>query len=321
MSKQRVITVFGATGAQGGGLARAILADPKSEFTVRAVTRKPDSPQARALAAAGAEIVVADIDDVSSLERAMKDVHGAFCVTNFWEHFSAEKEYLQATNLAEAARRAEVAHVIWSTLEDTREVFPADGKRMPVLGGHYNVPHFDAKGAANKEFTGRGLPVTLLFTSFYWDNFIHFGMGPKPGPDGELAFAFDLGDAKLPAIAASDIGGVALGLFKQGKAAIGRSVAIAGEHLSGNEMAEIFTRVLGRTVRYNAVSPETYRSFGFPGADDLGNMFQFKRDFEQRFRAPRDVEATRRLFPQLQSFEQWLRKNREVFAAGTAAAA
>ena len=216
MSK-RVITVFGATGAQGGGLARAILADPKSEFTVRAVTRKPDSPQARALATAGAEMVVADIDDVSSVERAMKGAYGAFCVTNFWEHVSADKEYVQATNLAEAARRAEVEHVVWSTLEDTREVLPADGKRMPVLGGHYNVPHFDAKGAANKEFTGRGLPVTLLFTSFYWDNFIHFGMGPKPGPDGELAFAFDLGDAKLPAIAAADIGGCALGLFKQGK--------------------------------------------------------------------------------------------------------
>ena len=86
-------------------------------------------------------------------------------------------------------------------------------------------------------------------------------------------------------------------------------------------MAEIFTRVLGRPVRYNAVSPETYRGFGFPGADDLGNMFQFKRDFEQRFRAPRDVEAARRLFPQLQTFEQWLQKNRDAFANETVAAA
>ena len=109
MSKQRVITVFGATGAQGGGLARAILADPKREFTARAVTRKPDSPKARALAAAGAEIVAADLDDVSSLERAMQGAHGVFGVTNFWEHFSAPKEYEQATNLAEAAKRAEVA--------------------------------------------------------------------------------------------------------------------------------------------------------------------------------------------------------------------
>ena len=139
--------------------------------------------------------------------------------------------------------------------------------------------------------------------------------------DGKLAFAFDLGDAKLPAIAVADIGGVALGLFKQGGAAIGRSIGIEGEHLSGHEMAEIFTRVLGRTVRHDAVSPDTYRGFGFPGADDLGNMFQFKYDFEQRFRAPRDVEATRRLFPQLQTFEQWLRKNRAAFASVAAEAA
>jgi uncharacterized protein YbjT (DUF2867 family) len=312
MSK-RVITVFGATGAQGGGLARAILADPASEFSVRAVTRKPDSPKAHALAEAGAEIVIADIDDVSSLERALKGTYGAYLVTNFWEHFSADKEYVQATNLAEASRRAEVEHAIWSTLEDTRETVPADGQRMPVLAGHYNVPHFDAKGAANKEFTSRGLPVTLLFTSFYWDNFLYFGMGPKPGPDGELAFAFNMGDAKLPAIAASDIGGVAFGIFKQGRPTIGRSIGIAGEHLSGNEMAEIFTRVLGRPVRYNAVSAETYRGFGFPGADDLGNMFQFKHDFEKQFRALRDVEATRRLYPKLQTFEQWLRSNRAAF--------
>jgi uncharacterized protein YbjT (DUF2867 family) len=243
-----------------------------------------------------------------------------FCVTNFWEHFSAEKEYVQATNLAEAARRAEVAHVIWSTLEDTREFFPADGKRMPVLGGHYNVPHFDSKGEANKEFTARGLPVTFLFTSFYWENFVNFGMGPKSGPDGELAIAFNLGEAKLPGIAVSDIGGCALGLFRQERAAIGRSVGIAGEHLSGNEMAEIFARVLGRSVRYNAVSSESYRGFGFPGADDIGNMFQFKHDFEERYCALRDVEAARRLWPALQTFEQWVRKNQAALTNAGAAA-
>jgi uncharacterized protein YbjT (DUF2867 family) len=315
---KRLITVFGATGAQGGGLAQAILADPKREFTVRAVTRKPDSDKARALAAEGAEIVVADLDDASSVERAMQGAYGVFGVTNFWEHFSAPKEYVQATTLAESARRAQVKHVIWSTLEDTREFLPADGKRMPVLAGRYNVPHFDAKGEANKEFTSRGLPVTLLYTSFYWDNFVGFGMGPKPGADGELSIAFDLGDAKMPGISAADIGGVAFGIFKQGQPTIGRSIGIAGEHLSGNEMAAAFTRALGRPVRYNAVSPETYRAFGFPGADDLGNMFQFKRDFEKEFRALRDVDATRRLFPQLQTFEQWLQRNRDALATAAA---
>lgn len=319
MSKRRLITVFGATGAQGGGLARAILADRDGDFAVRAVTRKPDSPNARSLAAAGAEIVTADLDHAESVERAMRGAYGAFCVTNFWEHFSPEKELAQATTLAESARRAEVAHVIWSTLEDTREVLPADGALMPVLMQRYNVPHFDAKGAANHEFTRRGLPVTLLYTSFYWDNFIHFGMGPKAGPDGKLAIAFALGEAKMPGIAAEDIGGCALALFRQGTDVIGRSVGIAGEHLSGAEMAATFTRVLGHTVRYQSVTPEAYRSFGFPGADDLGNMFQFKRDFETIFRARRDVGATRRLLPTLQTFEQWLRRNREALPIKSAA--
>jgi uncharacterized protein YbjT (DUF2867 family) len=251
----------------------------------------------------------------------MQGAHGLYAVTNFWEHFSPEKELAQATTLAEAAGRARVAHVIWSTLEDTCEFFPPDGTRMPVLLGHYNVPHFDAKGEANRQFTERGLSLMLLFTSFYWENFIHFGMGPKLQSNGELAFAFALGDAKLPGIAADDIGGCALGLFKRERAAIGRSVGIAGEHLSGAEMAESFTRVLGRSVRYLAVSPEEYRAFGSAGADDLGNMWQFKRDFETRFRTPRDVEASRRLWPKLQTFEQRLRSHRDALPIEPAVAA
>ena len=180
----RIITVFGATGAQGGGLARAILADPQQRFRVRAVTRKPDSPAARARRI-GADIVVADLDDAVSVRRAMEGAHGAFCVTNFWEHFSPEKELAQAHTMAQAALDAGVKHVVWSTLEDTRE-FVAPGSRMPVLMGKYNVPHFDAKGEANRAFIDAEVPTTLLYTSFYWDNLIHFGMQPQRGADGVL---------------------------------------------------------------------------------------------------------------------------------------
>ena len=309
MTSAPLITVFGATGAQGGGLARAILADPDRDFSVRAVTRKPDSPNARALAAAGAQVVQADLDDAASVQRALHGARGAFCITNFWEHFSPEKELAQASVMAEAARRADVSHVIWSTLEDTREFVPPDGARMPLLMGRYNVPHFDAKGEANRQFTDRGVPVTLLYTSFYWDNFIHFGMGPKPGPDGEFSLALPLGEAKMPGIAAADIGGCAFGVFKQAPSTVGTAIGIAGEHLSGAQMAMAFTRVLGRPVRYVPMSPQAYRGLGFPGADDLGNMFQFKRDFEGAFRARRDVERSRRLWPALQNFGQWLRVN------------
>lgn len=312
MSK-KLITVFGATGAQGGGLARAILAEPDGDFAVRAVTRKPDSDAAKALSEAGAEIVVADLDDAASVARAMQGAYGAFCVTNFWEHFSPEKELAQAETLAIAAADAKVQHVIWSTLEDTRLTVPVGGGRMPMLMGKYNVPHFDAKGEANHFFLDRNLPVTLLNTSFYWDNFIHFGMGPAAGPDGKLAITLPMGEAKLPGIAVEDIGRSALGIFKAGVAGVGQSIGIAGEHLSGAEMAAAFSRLMGQPVAYNAVTPEAYRGFGFPGAEDLGNMFQFKHDFETSFRAARSVEATRKLNPALQNFEQWLTAHRESF--------
>ncbi len=315
MSK-KLITVFGATGAQGGGLARAILADTGGDFAVRAVTRKPDSDTAKALSAAGAEVVTADLDDAASVARAMRGAHGAFCITNFWEHFSPDKELAQAATLAQAAADAKLQHVIWSTLEDTRKTVPPGSGTMPVLMGKYNVPHFDAKGEANHFFTDRKLPVTLLHTSFYWDNFIHFGMGPTAGPDGKLAISFPMGDAKLPGIAAVDIGRSAHGIFKAGVAAVGQSVGIAGEHLSGAEMAAAFGKLLGKPVAYNAVTPEAYRAFGFPGAEDLGNMFQFKRDFETAYRAPRSVEATRKLNPLLMNFEQWLNANRAAFVKG-----
>jgi uncharacterized protein YbjT (DUF2867 family) len=310
MRASKVIAVVGATGAQGGGLVRAILEDPAREFAVRALTRDVTSPQARQLAAAGAEVVAADVDDRDSLERAFAGVHGAFCVTFFWAHFSAEREMAQADNMAAAAATAGVRHVIWSTLEDTRQWVPLSDNRMPTLQGKYKVPHFDGKGEANRAFVDRGLPVTLLNTSFYWDNFIHFGLGPKPGPDGTLTLTLPMGDKRLPGIAAEDIGKCALGIFKLGPAATaGKTIGIAGELVTGEAMAAGLTRALGRTVRYNDVSPDAFRALGFPGADDLGNMFQVKRDFEAEYCAARDVEYSRQLNPSLLSFEQWLARN------------
>jgi uncharacterized protein YbjT (DUF2867 family) len=308
-SSERIVTVFGATGAQGGGLARAILDDPRRRFRLRAVTRKPDSPAARALAQAGAEVVAADLDDAGSVYRAMRGAHAAFCVTNFWEHFSPDRELAQAHTMASAAAESRVSHVIWSTLEDTRSFVPLGSGRLPVLMGKYNVPHFDAKGEANRAFTDRRVPTTLLYTSFYWDNLIHFGMQPKRGDDGRLAFVLPMDDAKLPGIAADDIGGCAFGILAQGPSLVGKSVGIAGEHLNGRQMAQALSQAMGEPVVHVPMSPDDYRALGFPGADDLGNMFQFKRDFEHSYRASRSVECSRELNPRLQTFAQWLARN------------
>jgi len=311
MADSKMIAIVGATGAQGGGLARAIVADRNGPFRARALTRHPGSDKARALAAVGAEVVAADLDDPKSLEQAFAGAYGAFCVTNFWEHFSAEREYTQAGNMARAAKTAGLQHVIWSTLDDTRQFVPLDDDRMPTLLGQYKVPHFDAKGEADQLFRDAGVPTTWLRTVFYWDNLVHFGAGPKRGPDGTLALVFPMDDKKLPAIAAEDIGKCAYAIFKRGREFIGKTIGIAGEHLSGAEMAAALSRALGEEVRYNSVSPDVYRSFGFPGADDMGNMFQFKRDFNDYYRQSRDVKLARSLNPELQTFEQWLAHNHD----------
>ena len=312
MPEKKVIAVIGATGAQGGGLVRAIMSDKSGGFTARAVTRNANSDKAKELSKLGAEVVAADLDDVESLKMAFSGAYGAFCVTNFWEHLSPEKELAQATHLAQAAKHASVQHVIWSTLEDTRRWVPLSDSRMPTLMGKYKVPHFDAKGEADQVFRNLGVPTTFLLTSFYWDNMIYFGMGPKKGPDGKLAITFPMGDKKLPGIAAEDIGKCALGIFNKGRELIGKTLGVAGEHLTGNEMAAKLSKAIDREVRYNDVPPETYRKFGFPGADDIGNMFQFKRDFEEVFCGARNPEIARGLNPTLQTFDMWLARNKSL---------
>jgi NmrA-like family len=307
MADKKIIAVLGSTGSQGGGLCRAILADSAGGFACRAITRDTSKDKAKALAAAGAEVVKADLDDVESLKKAFAGVHGVYAVTNFWEHFSGDKEKAQAKNIADAAKAAGVKHVVWSTLEDIRKFMKADDKRMPMLQEKYRVPHFDAKADANAFFSA--LPTTLLVTSFYWDNLYTFGLGPKKGDDGQLAWTFPMGTAKMAGIAAEDIGKVAYGIFKAGNEYIGKTVGILGEAISIDEMGKTLSKVLGvGPIKYNAVEADVYRSFGFPGADELGNMFQAYRDFEKEMLANRNLATARKLNPALQTFEQFVTK-------------
>ncbi len=313
---KKLIAVVGATGAQGGGLAEAILSDPAGPFALRAITRKPDSDKARALAARGAEVVTADLDDRASVTKAFAGAHGAYCVTNFWEHFSPQRELAQARNLAEAAKAAGVRHAIWSTLEDTRLRVPLTDARMPTLLGEYKVPHFDAKGESDAHFAALGVPTTYLLTSFYWENLLYFGMGPKPRADGKLSFALPMADRKLPGIAVEDIGRCAYGILRAGEAHVGKRIGVAGEHLTGAEMAAQLSRALEREVVYDYLPPEQYRALGFPGADDLGNMFQYNRDFSDEFCARRDLSVARALDPKLQTFATWLSRNKSKIPLG-----
>ena len=312
MAEKRIIAVAGATGAQGGGLAHAILNDKNSSFSVRAITRDVNSDKAKELKKLGAEVVFGNVDELESLNKAFEGAYGAYCVTFYWAHMSPDREISNAHNLALAAKNAGIKHAIWSTFEDTRKKFPLTDNRMPTLYDRFKVPHFDCKAEANHYFTDLGVPTTFLLTSFYWDNFIYFGMGPKKGADGKYYITFPMGNKKLPAMAAEDIGKCAYGIFKVGKDMIGKTVGIAGEHITISQMAATLTKILGKEILYNSVTPEVFRSFGFPGADDMGNMFQYKRDYEDEYCNNRNLDFSRSLNPDLLTFEKWLIKNKDL---------
>jgi uncharacterized protein YbjT (DUF2867 family) len=314
MADKQIIAVTGATGAQGGGLARAILDDPDAAFTVRAITRNAGSDKAKELARLGAAVVEADLDDEAGLAKALDGAYGAYFVTNFWEHGDPDREFAQARNLAQAAKTAGVAHAIWSTLEDTRDSVPLLDDRMPTLMGKYKVPHFDVKHEANALFTAAGVPTTFLQTTYYWDGFASI-FPPKRQEDGSLVLALPMADRKLAGIAAEDIGRTAYGIFKRGEALVGKTVSIAGEHLTGAEYAAAFADLLGEPVHYYPVPHDGFRAAGFPGAEEIGNMFQYYAEFDAEFTGRRDLDRVRDLNPRLKTFKEWLAANKDAFAA------
>jgi uncharacterized protein YbjT (DUF2867 family) len=316
MADKKIIAVVGATGTQGGGLARAILDDTGGGFALRAVTRDASKDKAQAFKAGGAEVVQADLDDVESLKKAFAGAYGVYGVTNFWEHFSGEKEKAQAKNIADAARAAGVKHVIWSTLEDTRTLMAADDTRMPMLQQKYRVPHFDAKAEANAYFAG--MPVTFLVTSFYWDNLYMFGLAPKKNAEGKYSWAYPMGTSKLVGIAAEDIGKCAYGIFKAGQQYIGKTVGIYGEALTIEEMGQKLSKGLGLpSIYYHAAGADEYRGYGFPGADEMGNMFQVYRDFEPQVLGARSLDTARSLNPGLQNFDAFVANNKAKILPAT----
>lgn len=312
MTDKKIIAVVGATGQQGGGLARAILDDPAGQFALRALTRNAESPAARALAERGAEVVAADLDDQDSIRAALDGAYGAFFVTAFWEYNSVQREQAQARAMAVAAKDAGLRHVIWSTLPDTRDHIPHDDERAPTLHGEYKVPHFDSKSEAESFFVDAGVPTTNLSTTFFFESFIDF-FRPARGEDGTLTLNLPMADRTLPGIAAEDIGRTAFGIFERGTDLVGETVNISGENLTGEQYAAAFSKELGENVVYQALPLDVVRQLPQPGADDLANMFFFYAEHEAAFAGVRDPEEVRKLNPRLQNFATWLAANRDKF--------
>ncbi|GAA1505602.1 NmrA/HSCARG family protein [Sphaerisporangium rubeum] len=310
MSDKKIIAVVGATGSQGGGVARAVLGDPASGFAVRALTRDPGSEAARELAARGAQVVAADLDDPGSLRAALDGAHGAFFVTDFWAHLSVEREQAQARALARAAADAGVRHAVWSTLPDTRVDIPLDDDRLPVLAGRYTTPHFDGKAEANGFFTDAGVPTTFLETTFYFENLLG-PMAPVRQDDGTLAVTLPMAGHRIAGIATEDIGRVAYGVLKHPEL-IGRTVAVSGDHLTGAEIAAHLTEALGEPVAYR---PQSLADFRAVAGDEFANTFGYYQFAEQTILAARDFAAIRALDPDLEDFPAWLARNKDRFGS------
>jgi uncharacterized protein YbjT (DUF2867 family) len=312
--EKKVIAVMGATGCQGGAVVEALLTKPE-QFAIRAITRDPESDSAKSLLAKGCEVVKADADDEASMVRALSGVYGAFLVTNFWSDMSMAHEIEQTDKLQKAAIEAQVKHVILSTLEDTRPFIDAtsDADSWPNLDealGSY-VPHMDGKGEAGERFLASAAPTTLLFTSFYYDNFINFGMGPKKHADDQpLAITFPTGNKSFAMNSLRDIGQTVMCIL-QDPSTINTCQGVVSEFHTGQEIADAFGKLLDMPVVFNSVEPAMYASFGFPGAADLASMFRFFVSFKP---VHREVAGTEKLLGRKpDTLAAWIEEHKGAF--------
>lgn len=294
-----IYAVFGVTGAQGSRVAHHLLEAGKK---VRGLTRNPNSEKAKKLDSR-MEVVECNLDDEKLIENALKGVHGVFLMTNFWEHFQPEKEVEQVQRVAKLAKKAGVKHLVFSTLEDTSRL------DAPEING-FKVPHFDSKARASKWLDELdGLNVTHLYTSFFYENFINFGMAPKVNgaPDGIYRLALNMGEKLLPMVSVDDIGKAGAALLLKGPSV--KSAGIASAHLTGKDIVDVFSKITGKPCEYAPMTRKEYAALGFPGADDLANMFQFKHDFNDEFCRLRSLDKSKELIGELKDFSAWLKEN------------
>jgi uncharacterized protein YbjT (DUF2867 family) len=296
MEQKPIILVTGATGGQGGSVAKYLLQGNK--YRVRALTRHPESKKALVLKEAGAEIIKGDLADKDLLQHAVKGCYGVYGVTNFWEHF--QKEYDHGMNLIEVIKNSDVQHFVFSTLPSA----------VKTSNGQFIVPHLDIK-AELEDYTRRlKIPATFVHVAFYYENFLTF-FPPQLGEDGSWHIALPQGETKLAGVAVEDIGGVVAEIFNAPKEFLHQVIGIAGDDISLNEYTSVMTKILQRSYVYDYVPYTTYASFPFPGASELANMFEFNRLYIPERKA--DVEMSKKLSSSIRSFETWLTGNAQRF--------
>ena len=277
---ERFFLVTGATGRQGGAVARQLL---KRGHRVHALTRDPQKPAARALAGVGAEVVRGDLDDRLSVERALEGAYGVFAVQNFWEA-GYEREVSQGITLADAAKAQGVEHFVFSSV----------GSSYRKTG----IPAFEGKWEIEEHIRAIGLPYTVLRpTSLMedWEEMREEIVG------GTLAQPLDP-DTALQQVSVDDVGAFAAMVFESPGGWLGREVDLAGDESTMLEIAETFGRVTGQKVEYVKVPWDEFReAYG----EDLTVMYEWFN----RVGYEANIAALREEYPELTNFERYLRKH------------
>ncbi len=278
----KIILVTGATGQQGGAVARHLL---KDGWNVRALVRDPNKDAARNLAGMGAEIVKGDLYDRTSVDAALKNVYGVFSVQNFWLHdVGYEGEIKQGTLLADAAKDAGVKHFVYSSV----------GAAHRSMG----QKHFDSKWEIEQHIQRLGLPSTIVRPVAFMDNYKRFRELVSNGvfPSWGL-----LPEKTLQLIAVEDIGAFVTIVFNRPQEFLGKTIEFAGDELTEAEIAETFSKVIGRPVRLQPPQKQEGQQL----APEQIAMFRFFND--KGYDA--DIAGLRKIYPGLRTFEQYLREN------------
>ncbi|GAB0138979.1 hypothetical protein EsDP_00007198 [Epichloe bromicola] len=256
----KILSVFGATGNQGGSVIRSILADPvlSKQFKLRGITRNVAKPAAQALAAKGVEI--ADMSSAQDAAPAVQDAHTVFIVTNFWESMSAALEIAQGKAVADAAKAAGVKHIIFSSLINVKD---ASGGRLP------HVSHFDAKAHIEDYIRATGVPATFVQPGLFMSGFFQF---IRKQADGSLLWAMPAGvkadDARLPLLdAAADTGIFVKAAIRHfPETADGRRILAATEYYTPARIVSELEDVTGKKVSYVEAPHDVFKSFLPPPA-------------------------------------------------------
>ncbi|XP_049624462.1 nmrA-like family domain-containing protein 1 [Suncus etruscus] len=297
MAGPKLVVVFGATGAQGGSVARTLLED--GTFKVRVVTRNPKKEEAEQLRLLGAEVMQGDQDDEASMERALTGAYATFIVTNFWENCSQAQEVKQGKQLADVAKRLGLHYVVYSGLENVKK----------LTAGRLVARHFDGKGEVEEYFRALGIPMTSVRLPCYFENLLSYFL-PQKAPDGKsYLLNLPMGDVPMDGMSVADLGPVVLSLLQRPEEYLGQNLGLSTCRHTAQEYAALLCKHTGKDVRDAKTTPEDYEKLGFPGAKDLANMFRF-----YTLKPERNIELTLRLNPKARTLDQWLEQHKGDFA-------